>query len=114
MKKNKRLKKNYEFRFVLSKGKYYSGKYIEAFAIKNNLEVGKIGIAIKTKFGKAVKRNRMKRLIRESYKLNEGISNKNYNIVFLVKRNCKIDKVKFKEVEADIKQILCEIGQECI
>ncbi len=36
------LKKNYEFRLVLTKGKYYSGKYIEAFAIKNNLEINKI------------------------------------------------------------------------
>ena len=31
MKKTKMLKKNYEFKYVLSKGKYFSGKYIEAF-----------------------------------------------------------------------------------
>ncbi len=42
MKNTEILKKNYEFRFVLKKGKYYSGKYIEAFAIKNNLEINKI------------------------------------------------------------------------
>ena len=35
MKKTKMLKKNYEFRKVLSKGKYYSGKYIETFILEN-------------------------------------------------------------------------------
>ena len=35
MKKTKMLKKNYEFKNVLSKGKYYSGKYIEAFIREN-------------------------------------------------------------------------------
>ena len=49
MKNTKMLKKNYEFRLVLKKGKYYSGKNIEAFVIKNNYNVKKIGIAIKTK-----------------------------------------------------------------
>lgn len=42
MKNTEKLKKNYEFRFVLRKGKYYSGKYIEAFAIKNNLNINKL------------------------------------------------------------------------
>ena len=36
MKKTKMLKKNFEFRKVLTKGKYFSGKYIEAFILKNN------------------------------------------------------------------------------
>lgn len=36
------LKKNYEFRLVLNKGKYYAGKYIEAFCIKNNFKCNKI------------------------------------------------------------------------
>lgn len=42
MKNTEKLKKNYEFRFVLRKGKYYSGKYIEAFAVKNNLKINKL------------------------------------------------------------------------
>ena len=89
MSKEEVLKKNYEFRLVLSKGKYYSGKYIEAFALKNYLNRNKIGIAINTKIGKAVKRNYLKRLIREGYRQNKKDFNLGYNIVFLVKKSIK-------------------------
>ena len=55
MKKTKTLKKNYEFRKVLSKGKYISGENIEAFIIKNNKKFNLLGLAISTKIAKAVK-----------------------------------------------------------
>lgn len=42
MKNSKILKKNYEFRLVLRKGKYHSGRYIESFILKNNLLFNKI------------------------------------------------------------------------
>lgn len=34
MKKTEMLKKNYEFKYILNKGKYYSGENIEAFIKK--------------------------------------------------------------------------------
>ena len=36
MKKTEMLKKNYEFKNVLTKGKFYIGKEIEIFILKNN------------------------------------------------------------------------------
>ena len=54
----------------------------------------------------------MKRLIRESYRLNKKELKGNYNIVFLVKKNSNIYKVQFGEIEADMKKILSKIGQE--
>ena len=69
MKKTKMLKKNYEFKNILKKGNYYSGKRIEAFIKKNNSkDINFLGIAISVKVAKAVKRNKIKRLIRENYK----------------------------------------------
>ena len=58
----KTLKKNYEFRNVLSKGKYCKGKYIEIYYIPNEFEENFIGIAVQKKVGKSVIRNRIKRL----------------------------------------------------
>ena len=72
MKKTKMLKKNYEFKNVLSKGNYYSGRYIEAFIKKGaEKENNFLGIAISVKTAKAVRRNQIKRWIRENYTLLE-------------------------------------------
>lgn len=52
MKTTKMLKKNYEFKHVLTKGKCYSGQYIKVFIIKNNKSNNFLGLAISTKVRK--------------------------------------------------------------
>ena len=110
MRKTEMLKKNYEFRKVLSKGKYYSGKYIEIFALKNNSYKNKLGIAISVKLGKAVKRNKVKRLIRESYRLIEEKLEIGYSIVFLWKKKMDIKEATFSNVNKDINNIFEKMG----
>lgn len=105
MKKTVMLKKNYEFRRVLKRGKYYSGEILEAFIIKNS-QYNKIGIAISVKIAKAVKRNKIKRLIREAYMLNEDKIEEKAEIVFLCKKRVKIEEVTFYDVKRDIEKIL--------
>ena len=83
MKKTKTLKKNYEFDYVLNKGKFYIGRQIKIYITKNREEVNRIGIAISSKKYNAVKRNFLKRKIRENYRLLEKKLEVGYNIVFL-------------------------------
>ena len=65
------LKKNYEFKNVLTRGKYYGGKQIEIFVLKNKKPFVMLGIAVSKKVGNSVSRNRIKRLIKENYRLLE-------------------------------------------
>ena len=102
MKKTKMLKKNYEFRKVLSKGKYYSGENIEAFILKNKKDYNLLGLAISTKVAKAVKRNRIKRLLRECYKESEANIKQGYSIIFLWKKKADIKKASFYNIKKDI------------
>ena len=108
MKKTKMLKKNYEFKDVLNRGKYYSGKYIIIYIKKNRKNINLLGIAISSKLGKAVKRNYLKRLIRENYRKIENSIKTGYSMVFLWKKNQEIDQANYKNVEKDIKKIFEE------
>ena len=108
MKKTKMLKKNYEFKNVLTKGKYYSGKRIEAFIKYNNSNnnINFLGIAISSKIAKAVKRNKIKRLIRESYKSLENNIDTSNSIVFLWKKKVNIEEATYENILKDIEYIL--------
>ncbi len=111
MKKTEMLKKNYEFRAVLSNGKFYSGKCIIAFIKKNDYKNKNfLGIAIGTKIGKATKRNYIKRLIRESYKNIEKQIETGYTIVFLWKKKIDIKNAKYTNIQNDIKKIFDRAG----
>lgn len=110
MKKTMKLKKNYEFKRVLSKGNYYSGKFLDVFVKKNKYSINFIGIAIGVKIAKAVKRNRIKRLIFENYRLLEENLNIGYDIVFLWKKKIDIKNATFINIKNDMIYVFKRIG----
>lgn len=71
MKKVYKLTKNSEFKKVYSSGKSLADKYLVVYFLKNGMSHNRIGISVSKKLGKSVKRNRIKRLIREAYRLNQ-------------------------------------------
>ena len=95
MKNTETLKKNYEFRNILNKGSFYSGKYIQAFIFKNNKSLNYIGLAISSKTANAVTRNNIKRLLRENYKNFEENLKFGYSIVFLWNKKTDIKQADY-------------------
>jgi ribonuclease P protein component len=63
------LKKNNEFKRVYSKGKYAASAFLVIYVLPNRLDQVRLGITASKKVGNAVKRNRMRRLIRENLRL---------------------------------------------
>ena len=105
MKKTTMLKKNYEFKAVLTKGKRFKEKEIEIFILKNNKKRNFLGIAIGTKNGKAFQRNRAKRIIRECYKKLENKLTDGNSIVVLMNRNYSIENITFSAVLEEMDKI---------
>ena len=105
MKKTEMLKKNYEFKTVLIKGKFFIEEEIEIFILKNNKKRNFLGIAIGTKKGKAFQRNRAKRIIRESYTKLENRLIEGNSIVILMNKNFCIDDIKFSNVYEEMLKI---------
>jgi len=68
----KYLRDTTEFQYVYRNGKRYEGVFISAFVIENQEANHRLGVtASKKALGKAVQRNRAKRLLRETFRLNE-------------------------------------------
>ena len=105
MKNTEMLKKNYEFKYIFLKGKYISGKNIEIYIKKNKYHKNLLGIAISKKIAKSVKRNRIKRLIRENYRLLENNIEIGYSIIILWKKKVPIENATFKNIEKDMENI---------
>ena len=105
MKKTKMLKKNYEFKQVLTKGKFYQGEYISCFIKNNKKNHNLLGLAISVKAGKAVKRNKIKRLLRENYKNTEELVQEGKSIVFVLKKNVDIEKINYYDIKKDMEEI---------
>lgn len=85
MKNTVSLKKNELFLRAYKKGKKAHGKFFTIHYINNGLKCNRIGIKTGKKLAGAVKRNRMKRLICESYRLCETELKIGYDIVFVAK-----------------------------
>lgn len=82
--KSSRLKTNAEFRRVLKTGCRAGDGLLVVYASKNSSETVRIGISIGKSCGGAVVRNRLKRLVREAFRLNSHAIAAGYDYVVLV------------------------------
>jgi len=110
LKKTIMLKKNYEFKNIFVKGKYYGGEYIEIFALKSDININMLGIAISKKIAKSVKRNRIKRLIKENYRLIEEKLALGYDLVILWNKKVPYQMASFEKIQKDMINIFEKIG----
>ncbi len=60
-----RLRKNKEFNYIYKKGERVSTKHFTLFVVKSKFENYKIGFSVSKKLGKANKRNKLKRRLKE-------------------------------------------------
>ena len=71
MKKTVSLKENHEFRRLYPRGVSTAGRHLVLYCRRNRLGYNRLGLTVSAKLAGAVQRNRIKRLFREAYRLNE-------------------------------------------
>ena len=110
MKRISTLKLNYEFKNVLNRGKYYIGKQVIVYILKNKYDKNRLGIALSSKLCKATKRNRIKRVIRSAYQKSIKDTKTGYDIVIVWNKREDIKNLSYQTVLTDINKVFLNSG----
>lgn len=108
MKNTLSLNKNTLFKRLYYRGKAYSTPYFVLYVMRTNTKVNRIGFTVSKKIGKAVYRNRARRLMFESFRLYEPQIKPGYYMV-MVARSAVL-KVHFTEICGALENVLKKAG----
>ncbi len=96
------LKNNYEFRRLYNKGRSAALPTLVVYARKTKRAQNRVGYTVSVKLGHAVVRNRVRRRLREIYRLHEGELKSGYDIV-VVARSRSV-QASYQQLERDYLQ----------
>ena len=108
MKNTQPIKLNRDFRRIYARGKSVAGGFVVVYAMPNKRSYNRAGFTVGKAFGNAVKRNRIKRLMRESYRLLSDRLLQGYDII-IVSRNRATGKSQ-PQIMKDIEYAMRKLG----
>ena len=106
MKERTTVKKNYEFRRLYKRGASAVGRAMVLYARPNRRSESRVGITVSAKLGKAVRRNRVRRRLREVFRLHRAELKQGYDCILVARSRAA--SAPFSELE---KQFLSLSGE---
>ena len=97
------LRNNLQFQNVYKNGHSKANKYLIMYILENNSDYNRLGISVSKKVGNSVVRHRVKRLIKESYRLHEKMFNSGLDIVVIARSEASL--VSYKEINSAVRHL---------
>ena len=108
MLKNNVLRKDADFDNVYKRGRSVGERYVVVFYIKNHRDINRTCFLASKKVGNSVRRNRARRLMRESYRLMKDRLPIGYDIIIIARNT--ITGRTFFEVDKSIRRAFERAG----
>jgi ribonuclease P protein component len=108
MLKNNVLRKDADFDNVYKRGRSVGERYVVVFYIKNHRDINRTCFLASKKVGNSVRRNRARRLMRESYRLMKDRLPAGYDMIIIARNT--ITGRKFFEVDKSIRNAFKRAG----
>ncbi len=99
--RKERITEPQDFRRVMKLGRKHSSRNFRLFFQESEKTFHRLGIVVKKETGSAAFRNRMKRYIREFFRLHKHKINGSYDIILMIKRGCSFDR--YQEAEKELR-----------
>ena len=85
MKRATTIKENYEFRRMYAKGKSGVSSCLVVYCRPNRREHNRLGVTVSAKLGHAVVRNRIRRRLREIYRLSQPKMKQGFDVILVAR-----------------------------
>jgi ribonuclease P protein component len=108
------LRGSKDFQKVYRSGKRYDGVLMTAFVLPNNLPHNRFGVTASRKaLGKAVQRNRAKRMLRETFRLKRSsLSSLLQNYDWVVNAKRRLPDYKVSAATEEFEKLVLKVAQE--
>lgn len=102
------MKEAHLFRRMYAKGKSMISPCLAVYVRPNHLAHTRLGFTVSTKVGKAVRRNKVRRRLREAYRIHEGQMSPGWDIVVVAR--VKAAHVPYRQLERELLSALDKLG----
>ena len=101
------LRENRNFKRMYARAANAHGAYVVMFIKRNKLSLNRLGLTVGTKLGGAVKRNRIRRRVKEAYRLIEDRLPHGYDVVLVARQ--KAETAPIEKIEVEISRLFLKL-----
>ena len=104
MKRQDRLRRNNDFQRVRREGKSHASPRLVLAFLQNELAYSRFGFVVSKRLGKAVRRNKIKRRMREAIRLQIPYLKPGFDLVLIARQ--PVNQASYAQIEQDLVNLL--------
>ena len=108
MKRTVSIKQNYELRRLYRRGRSAVSACLAVYCRRKRCGYNRLGLTVSTKVGNAVVRNRVRRRLREAYRVHEDAYASGWDIVIVARVRAAF--VRYRELEHSLFRLSDKLG----